>query len=208
LRVLNDTMTTEARIHLTAIAAACIGAAMALAPIANANDDENARLAAALAANGSSAVSGLDDLVKTAHKVCDHLGSESPTQVVAEWEDNANTVTPGHGPGQVHRTAIAFVRASEQAFCPGFASPSGSHVKARIVLAGANAPAPAPLPAVPDAQTLIPPPAAVAPQSKPAPPQIGPPNGTGGGGGGAGGGTGGGCPQKNCDGPGIVSLVP
>jgi hypothetical protein len=181
----------------------------ALAPVARADDTDT--FSAALSAEGIPALSGLRDLTKTAHKVCDNLGSgESPAQVVGEFELFANTQDPGHDPGQVHRTAIKFVRASEDAFCPGVASPSGWGGRAHIALAGAIGPAPAPGPPdLPDSQQKGPPQAA---GSKPAPqahpPAVGPPPGGGGGKGGNGGGDeDGGC-QGPCDGPGIVSLAP
>ena len=190
------------RLIVTALTGGCIALSLALAPIANA--DETDQFAAALAANGIPAVSGLPDLVKTGHQVCSEA---SPDQAVADFEEFANRVTPGQDPARVHRTALAFVRAAEQTFCPGF-GPVASHVKARIILAGANGTAPAPLPSVPDVQQMLPHPQEIAPKPEPkAPPVVGPPPGAGGGGGGTGGGTGGGCHQL-CGGPGIVSLAP
>ena len=187
-----------------ALIAGCIvfRVALSLAPTASADASAD-QFAAALAANGIPAVSGLEDLVKTAHEVCDHLGSESTGQVVEEFETFANRVTPGRDPARVHRTAIAFVRASSQTFCPGAAAAYSGH--SRIILAAANAPAPL-LPSVPDAQQMIPPKlVAPPPAPKQAPPVVGPPHGSGGGEGGTGGGVNGG---GHNDGPGIVTLAP
>ena len=176
--------------------------ALSLAPTASADASVD-QFAAALAANDIPAISGLEDLVKTAHEVCDHLGSESTGQVVEEFETFANRVTPGRDPARVHRTAIAFVRASSQTFCPGAAAAYSGH--SRIILAAANAPAPL-LPSVPDAQQMIPPKAvAPSPAPKQAPPVVGPPHGSGGGEGGTGGGVNGG---GGNDGPGTVTLAP
>ena len=175
--------------------------ALSLAPTASADASAD-QFAAALAANGIPALSGLEDLVKTAHEVCDHLGGESTGQVVEEFETFANSVTPGRDPARVHRTAIAFVRASSQTFCPGAAAAYSGH--SRIILAGANVPAP--LPSVPDAQQMIPRKALTpAPAPKQAPPVVGPPHGSGGGEGGSGGGVNG---DGHNDGPGMVTLAP
>jgi len=185
--------------------AVLLAASVLLASPAHA-DNQGDQFAAALAAQGIPPLSGMADLVKTAHQVCDQLGSGVPVDtVVAEWEQFANSVTPGLDPDRVHRTAIKFVRASTVAFCPG--QGVGYHGRARVILIGAiSTNGQQSTPDVPDAQPLAPPRAPVSAPPKKAPPTVGPPHGSGGGGGGNGGGTGGsGSPQ---DGPGIVTLAP
>jgi hypothetical protein len=190
-----------------ALIGGCIAfsAAVSVAPTASADASVD-QFAAALAAQGIPAVSGINDLAKTAHEVCDDLnGGMSIQDVEGAFVEFANSVTPGADPDRLQRTAVRFVRAATMTYCPGFAGQVGSHGHYRVILAGANVPAPA-LPDVPDAQHMSPP-KAVAPPAAPkqAPPVVGPPHGPGGGGGGTGGGANGG---GHNDGPGIVSLAP
>jgi Protein of unknown function (DUF732) len=148
--------------------------------------------------------------------VCGELNSGVPTDtVVAEFEDFANSVTPGRDPGRVHRSAIRFVSASAGAYCPnhqvGFTKRNGSTYRVQLTsfIEGVTDPVP-PLPAVADAQTLNPPPVAApaAPKKAPekAPPVVGPPSGSSTGGGGDGGGTGGSGPAPGE--PGRITLAP
>jgi len=191
------------------------GAAILRGGAASADPNQDDQFLALLSQQGIRAVSGIPDLVKTAHEVCGELNSGVPTgTVVHQWEDFANTVTPGADPGRLHRTAIRFVRASVGAYCPnhqvGFTNRNGSthRVKLTSFIEGANATNPVPpLPQVPDAQTLKPPQAAALAPPKKAPPVVGPPPGSGGGGGGNGGGTGGVAPAPPME-PGIVTLAP
>ena len=182
-----------------------LSAALSLVPTARA-DAGTDQFGAALAAQGIPAISGLNDLAKTAHEVCDDLnGGMSVQDVEGAFVEFANSVTPGADPDRLQRTAVRFVRAATMTYCPGFAGQVKSTGHYRVILAGANTPAPS-LPGVPDAQQMIPP-RAVAPPAAPkqAPPVVGPPQGSGGGGGGTGGGANGG---GHNDGPGIVSLAP
>jgi Protein of unknown function (DUF732) len=191
----------------TALIGGCIalGAALSLAPTASA-DASTDQFGAALAAQGIPAISGLNDLAKTAHEVCDDLnGGMSVQDVEGAFVEFANSVTPGADPDRLQRTAVRFVRAAAMTYCPGFAGQVKSNGHYRVILAGANAPAPS-LPAVADAQQMVPPKAVAPPPApKQAPPVVGPPQGSGGGGGGTGGGANRG---GHNDGPGIVSLAP
>ena len=180
-------------------------ALVGLLPSAHADDDEFISL---LAANGIPAISGLADLKKTAHQVCDELNSGVPGDVViGEWEVFANSVTPGLDPGRVHRTAVRFISAAAAAYCPNHQIGYRGH--RHIVLTGATEDnGSMPLPQVPDAAHLIVPQApAPVPPPKKALPSVGPPTGPGGGSEGSGGGAGGSCPN-GCGGPGMVALAP
>lgn len=191
------------------------GTAILRGGAASADPNQDDQFLALLSQQGIPAVSGIPDLIKTAHEVCGQLNSGVPTgTVVAEWEDFANTVTPGADPGRLHRTATRFVRASAGAYCPnhqvGFTDRSGSthRVKLTAFIEGANANNPVPpRPQPPVAQTLKPPQAAAPVPPKKVPPVVGPPPGAGGGGGGNGGGTGGVAPAAPGQ-PGMVTLAP
>jgi hypothetical protein len=201
------------------------GAAILGGGAASADPNQDDQFLALLSQQGIPALSGIPDLIKTAHDVCGELNSGVPTStVVAEFEDFANSVTPGRDPGRVHRSAIRFVTASAGAYCPnhqvGFTNRNKSRHRVQLTsfIEGVTNPVP-PLPAVPDAQTLNPPPAAApaapkkapAPQKAPvpqkAPPVVGPPPGSGGGEGGDGGGTGGEAPTPPLE-PGRITLAP
>lgn len=181
---------------------------------ASANSGQDNVFLAQLRQQGIPAISGIPDLINTAHQVCDELnGGVSTGDVVHQFEQFANSVTPGANPGRVHRSAIRFVRASAAAYCPNhqvaFTNRNASRhtVKLTAFIEGADVPDPDPLlPQVPDAQVLKPLQAAPAPPKK-APPKVGPPPGGGGGGGGHGGGTGGSAPKPPLQ-PGIIALAP
>jgi hypothetical protein len=213
------TGTTHAGYPVTAFVV-LTGAAILSGGAASADPNQDDQFLALLSQEGIPALSGIPGLIKTAHDVCDELNSGVPTgAVVDEFEDYANSVTPGRDPGRVHRSAIRFVRASAGAYCPnhpvGFTKRTGSRHRVELTsfIQGATNPIP-PLPSVADAQTLNPPPAAApaapkkAPQKAPqkAPPVVGPAPGSGSGGGGnggGGGGTGGAAPE-----PGMITLAP
>jgi hypothetical protein len=191
------------------------GAAILGGGAASADPSQDDQFLALLSQQGIPALSGIPDLIKTAHDVCGELNSGVPTDaVVAEFEDYANSVTPGRDPGRVHRSAIRFVTASAGAYCPnhqvGFTHRNGPRYRVELTsfVEGATNPIP-PLPSIPDAQTLNPPPAAApaAPKKAPqkAPPVVGPLPGSGGGGS-NGGGPGGGVPTPTE--PGRITLAP
>jgi hypothetical protein len=210
------TGTTHASYPVTAFVV-LTGAAILGGGAASADPSQDDQFLALLSQQGIPALSGIPDLIKTAHEVCGELNSGVPTDtVVAEFEDFANSVTPGRDPGRVHRSAIRFVTASAGAYCPnqqvGFTKRNGSTYRVELTsfIEGVTNPVP-PLPAVPDAQTLNPPPAAApAPPKKApvkAPPVVGPPSGRSAGGGGDGGGTGGAAPTPPLE-PGRITLAP
>jgi Protein of unknown function (DUF732) len=208
-------ITTHAGCLIAAILA-LTGAAILRGGPASADPNEDDRFLALLSQQGVPAVSGVPDLIKTAHDVCGELNSGVPTDtVVDEFADFANTVTPGADPGRVHRSAIRFVRASAGAYCPnhqvGFINRNGS--KDRATLASFNQgadltnPVP-PLPQVPGVLRLTPPQAAAPAPPKKAPRVVGPPPGGGAGGGRNGGGSGGLAPTPPPMQPGIIALAP
>jgi hypothetical protein len=219
--------TTHAGYLVTAIVV-LTGAAILRGGAASADPNQDDQFLALLSQQGIPALSGIPDLIKTAHDVCDELNSGVPTgAVVDEFEDYANSVTPGRDPDRVHRSAIRFVRASAGAYCPnhqvGFTNRNGSRHRVELTsfIEGVTNPV-APLPSVPNAQTLKPPqaPAPAAPKKaaapappKKAPPVVSPPPGSGGGngggtgGGGNGDGTGGGAPTAPTE-PGMITLAP
>jgi hypothetical protein len=208
------TGTTHASYPVTAFVA-LTGAAILGCGAASADSSQDDQFLALLGQQGIPALSGVPDLIKTAHEVCGELNSGVPTDaVVAEFEDFANSVTPGRDPGRVHRSAIRFVTASAGAYCPnhqvGFIKRNGSRYRVELIsfVEGVTNPIP-PLPSIPDARTLNPPPAAApaAPKKAPqtAPPVVGPLPGSGGGGS-NGGGTGGG-PTSPMQ-PGRITLAP
>jgi hypothetical protein len=208
------TGTTHVGYPVTAFVA-LTGAAILGGGAASADSNQDDQFLALLSQQGIPALSGIPDLIKTAHDVCGQLNSGVPTStVVSEFEQFANSVTPGRDPGRVHRSAIRFVTASAGAYCPnqqvGFTKRNGSTYRVELTsfVEGVTNPIP-PLPSIPDAQTLNPPPAAAPIAPKQAPqkaPVVGPPSGSSAGGGGNGGGTGGaGTPPLE---PGEITLAP
>jgi Protein of unknown function (DUF732) len=209
-------ITTHASYPVTAFVV-LTGAAILGGGAASADSNQDDQFLALLSQQGIPALSGVPDLIKTAHDVCGELNSGVPTDaVVAEFEDFANSVTPGRDPGRVHRSAIRFVTASAGAYCPnhqvGFTKRNGSRYRVELTsfVEGVTNPIP-PLPSIADAQTLNPPPAAApaAPKKAPqkAPPVVGPPSGSSEGGGGNGGGDGGAAPTPPPE-PGRITLAP
>jgi hypothetical protein len=192
------------------------GAALLGGGAASADSSQDDQFLALLSQQGIPPLSGVPDLIKTAHQVCGELNSGVPTDaVVAEFENFANSVTPGRDPGRVHRSAIRFVSASAGAYCPnhqvGFTKRNRQSYRVELTsfVEGATNPIPA-LPSIPDAQTLNPPPAATPVAPKKAPqkaPVVGPPSGSSAGGGGNGGGTGGWAPTPPLE-PGEITLAP
>jgi Protein of unknown function (DUF732) len=209
-------ITTHAGFPATAFVV-LTGAAILHGGAAAADSSQDDQFLALLSQQGIPALSGIPDLIKTAHDVCGELNSGVPTDtVVSEFEDFANSVTPGRDPGRVHRSAIRFVSASAGAYCPnhqvGFTRRNESTHRVRLTsfIEGETNPVP-PIPAVADAQTLNPPQASVpaAPKKAPqkAPPVVSPPPGSGAGEGGNGGGDGGAAPTPP-SGPGMITLAP
>lgn len=192
------------------------GAAILRGGAASADPNQDDQFLALLSQQGVPAVSGIPDLIKTAHAVCGELNSGVPTDtVVDEFEGFANSVSPGADPGRVHRSAIRFVRASAGAYCPnhqvGFTNRNGSRHGAKLTsfVEGADLTNPVPpLPQVPGVQMLRPPAAPAPAPPKKAPRVVGPPPGGGGGGGGTGGGIGGLAPTPPPVQPGIIALAP
>jgi hypothetical protein len=201
--------------YLVAAILVLTGAAILRGGEASADPNQDDQFLALLSQQGVPAISGIPDLIKTAHDVCGELNSGVPADtVVDEFADFAQTVTPGNDPGRVHRSAIRFVRASAGAYCPnhqvGFTNRNGSRHRAKLTsfIEGADASNPVPpLPEVPGVLRLKPPQAAAPVPPKKAPPVVGPPPGRGGGGGGNGGGTGGSAPTPPMQ-PGIIALAP
>lgn len=183
------------------------------AAVADPNQDD--QFMALLRQQGVPAISGVPDLIRTAHQVCGELDGGVPADtVVNELVQNANIITPGADPGRLRRTETRFVIASTGAYCPnhqvGFTNRNGSRDRVRLTsfVEGANGTDPVPpRPHVSDAHTLKPPQAVAPAPPKKAPPEVGPPPGTGGGGGGNGGGTGGAAPPPPTE-PGIIALAP
>jgi Protein of unknown function (DUF732) len=205
--------------HAGSVVAAILvltGTAILRGGAASADPNDDDRFLALLGQQGVPAVSGIPDLIKTAHDVCGELNSGVPTEaVVDEFEAFANTVTPGADPGRVHRSAIRFVRASAGAYCPnhqvGFTNRNGSRQRVKLTsfTEGADATNPVPpLPQIPGVLRLRPPQAVAPAPPKKAPPVVGPPPGGGAGGGGRGGGTGGLAPTPPPMQPGIIALAP
>lgn len=192
------------------------GAAILRGGAASADPNQDDHFLALLNEQGIPAVSGIPNLIKTAHEVCGELNGGVPSDtVVDEFEDFAKTVTPGADPGRVHRSAIRFVRASAGAYCPnhqvGFTNRNGSRHRVTLTsfIEGADAPNPdPPLPQVPGAHMLKPPQAAAPAPPKKAPPVVGPPPGSAVGGSGNGGGTSGVAPTPPPMEPGIITLAP
>jgi hypothetical protein len=190
------------------------GAAILRSGAALADPNQDDEFLALLNQQGIPALSGIPDLINTAHEVCGELNRGVPTgTVVDEFEDFANSSTPGFDPGRVHRSAIRFVRASAGAYCPNhqvsFTNPNGSRFRVELTsfIEGATATNPVPaLPLIPHAQTLRPPPSAAPTPPKKAPAVAGPLPGSGGVGG-DGGGTGRVAPPPPME-PGRITLAP
>jgi Protein of unknown function (DUF732) len=207
-------ITTHAGSLVTAIVV-LTGAAILRGGAASADPNQDDQFLALLSQEGVPAISGVPDLIESAHKVCGELDGGVPTDtVVDDLVNNANIITPGRDLGRLRRTETLFVIASAGAYCPnhqvGFINRNGSRhrVKLTSFIEGANATNPVPpVQQVPDAQRLKPPQAAAPAPPKKAPPVVGPPRGSGGGGGGNGGGTGGVAPTPPME-PGIVTLAP
>jgi hypothetical protein len=207
-------ITTHASHYPVTAFAALTGAAILGCGAASADSSQDDQFLALLSQQGIPALSGVPDLIKTAHEVCGELNSGVPTDaVVSEFEEFANSTTPGRDPGRVHRSAIRFVSASAGAYCPnhqvGFTKRNGQSYRVELTsfVEGATNPIP-PLPSIPDAATLNPPPAAAPAAPKKAtektPPVAGPPSGSSVGPGGNGGGEGGKGPLE----PGRITLAP
>jgi Protein of unknown function (DUF732) len=209
-------ITTHAGFPATAFVV-LTGAAILHGGPASADPSQDDQFLSLLSQQGIPALSGVPDLIKTAHEVCGELNSGVPPDaVVSEFEDYANSVTPGRDPGRVHRSAIRFVSASAGAYCPnhqvGFIRRNGSSHRVQLAsfIQGETNPVP-PLPVVADVKTLQPPQAATpaAPKNAPAPqvapPVVGPPPGSGPGAGSNGGGDGGGTGPLE---PGRITLAP
>ncbi len=199
---------------LTAATVALTGVAILHGGAASADPNADSQFLALLSQEGVPAISGVPDLIKTAHKVCGELDGGVPADtVVNELVNNANIITPGADPGRLRRTETRFVIASAGAYCPnhqvGFADRNGSRHRVKLTdfIQGADATNPVPpVPQPPNARTLKPSQALAPAPPKKAPPVIGPPPGSGGGGGGHGGGTGGVAPTPPA--PGIITLAP
>jgi hypothetical protein len=206
--------TTSAGCLVTAIVL-LTGAAILRAGAAAADANQDSQFLALLSQQDIPAVSGVPDLIKSAHKVCSELdGGASVNTVVDELVDYANTVTPGADPGRLRRTETRFLMASVGAYCPNhqvsFSNRGETPGRVRLTSfrEGANPTNPIPpMPELPSAHTLKPPQAPAPTPPKKAPPVVGPPPGGGGGGGGTGGGTGGAGPTPP-SGPGIITLAP
>ena len=207
-------ITTHAGCLVSGVAA-LTGAAILCGGAASADQNQDDQFLALLSQEGVPAISGVPDLIRTAHKVCSELDGGVPADtVVDQLVNNANIITPGADPGRLRRTETRFVIASAGAYCPnhqvGFANRNGSthRVKLASFIEGANVTNPVPpIPQVPNAQTLKPQRALAPAPPKKAPPVVGHPPGGGGGGGGNGGGTGGIAPTPPME-PGIISLAP
>jgi hypothetical protein len=171
------------RVRLVGIAESMVGAAIALAPQASA-DGQDDNFLALLAQAGVPAHDNIPSVIDYGHQVCQALdGGESASAVVDALANHGYGEDPSHDLGQYHRTMVRFVRASVTAFCPGnqgkVASVAGSSGKYRIALVGQSIPNPPQIPPQPEPaiKFLIPPVAAPSPAPKQAPPpkQVPPP---------------------------------
>ncbi len=155
---------------------AILSAAIALAPQANAsNQDDN--FLALLAQAGIPAHDGIPGVISYGHKVCDALsGGESPSSIADTLAQYAYAEDPSHPLDQHRRTMAAFVRVSSQAYCAGHAGGAAYHGGYRIVLTGLAVPHPAPaVPQVPDMASMTPPVVVAKPKQNPPPEQKPPP---------------------------------
>ncbi|MCV7099097.1 DUF732 domain-containing protein, partial [Mycobacterium palustre] len=194
-------MFTGITTHAGSLAAATTvltGAAILSGGAAAADSNQDAQFMALLRQEGVPAISGVPDLINTAHRVCGELDGGVPADtVVNELMKNANIITPGLDPDRLRRTETRFVVASTGAYCPnhqvGFTNRGGSTDRVRLAsfVEGASGtdPVAPPRPHVSDAHKLQPPQAAAPAPPKKAPPVVGSPPGSGGGGGGSGGGS-------------------
>jgi Protein of unknown function (DUF732) len=169
------------RMQLAGIAESIVGAAIALAPQASA-DGQDDNFLALLAQAGVPAHDNIPSVIDYGHQVCQALdGGESASAVVDTLANHGYGEDPSHDLGQYHRTMVRFVRASVTAFCPGhqgmLGSTAGSSGKLRIRLAGQTIPNPPQIPPQPAIKLLVPPAAAPSPAPKQAPPpkQVPPP---------------------------------
>jgi hypothetical protein len=171
------------RVRLVGIAESMVGAAIALAPQASA-DGQDDNFLALLAQAGVPAHDNIPSVIDYGHQVCQALdGGESASAVVDALANHGYGEDPSHDLGQYHRTMVRFVRASVTAFCPGnqgkVASVAGSSGKYRIALVGQSIPNPPQIPPQPEPaiKVLIPPVSAPSPAPKQAPPpkQVPPP---------------------------------
>jgi hypothetical protein len=171
------------RVQLAGIAESIVGAAIALAPQASA-DGQDDNFLALLAQAGVPAHDNIPSVIDYGHQVCQALdGGESASAVVDTMANHGYGEDPSHDLGQYHRTMVRFVRVSVTAFCPGnqgkLASVAGSSGKHRIALAGQTIPNPPQIPPQPEPaiKVLVPPVAAPSPAPKQAPPpkQVPPP---------------------------------
>src|ERR1700756_2203566 len=148
-------ITTHAGYLVTAIVV-LTGGAILCGDAASADPNQDDHFLALLSQQGVPAISGVQDLIKTAHKVCGELdGGVSVETVVDELVNNANVITPGADPGRLRRTETQFVIAAARAYCPnhqvGFTNRNGSIHKAELTsfVEGANGTNPVtPLPQV------------------------------------------------------------
>lgn len=196
---------------------ALTGTAVLRAGAASADPNQDDRFLALLDSKGVSALSGVPNLIATAHQICRNLDAGTPAAALVDaLVNNANDVTPGADRDRLVRSEARFLDAAVEAYCPNNLGTVASSIPAgwnkplrRVVLASlikeTNPEYPTPPGPGPDAQNLTPPQAvAPPPPRKVAPPVVGPPPG---GGGGDGGGTGGVAPPPPME-PGIIALAP
>src|ERR1700743_3207550 len=162
------------RMQLAGIAESIVRAALALAPQASADGQEDNFLAL-LAQAGVPAHDNIPSVIDYGHQVCQALdGGQSGAAVVDTLANHGYGEDPSHDLGHYHRTMVRFVRASVTAFCPGnqgkVASVAGSSGTLRINLAGQTIPNPPQIPPHPAIKLLPPPAAAPSPAPKQAPP--------------------------------------
>jgi hypothetical protein len=163
-------------VPLAGIAGPIVGAAIALAPQANAGSDDD--FLAMLAQAGVPAADNIPSVIDYGHQVCAALqGGEPASQVVDTMANYSFAEDPSHDLGQYRRTMVRFVRVAVTAFCPGaggnLASASRSSGGPRVVLAGVTIPNPPLIPPQPDLVMKLPAPAVATPV--PAPKQAPPP---------------------------------
>ncbi len=105
-------ITTHAGTLVTAIVV-LTGAAILRGGAASADPNQDDQFLALLTQEGVPAISGVPDLIESAHKICGELDGGVPADtVVAELVNNANNITPGRDPGRLRRTETLFVIAS------------------------------------------------------------------------------------------------
>jgi hypothetical protein len=171
--------TTNHRTHhhlpLAGIAGPILGAAIALAPPANASQDDD--FLALLAQAGVPAHDNIPSVIDYGHKVCAALeGGEPASEVVDTMANYSYNEDPSHDLGQYQRTMVRFVRVAVTAFCPGAGGNLASAARSsgpRVVLAGVTIPNPPLIPPQPQPAMKLPAPAVATPI--PAPKQAPPP---------------------------------